>query len=81
MFDSISHVLPKVQSVNPLSFETLDQSYGFILYEHVLSPAEKQPNDPALLSIPGLRDRGQVFVDEVSIDLSPFFFFFFIFYF
>ncbi|GAU98931.1 hypothetical protein RvY_10003 [Ramazzottius varieornatus] len=50
-----------VKSVLPMSFETLKQAYGFVLYRTKIPGRFR---DPAKLSIPGLRDRGIVFVDQ-----------------
>jgi hypothetical protein len=63
IFDKVAQTLPPLTSAFPLSFEALDQSFGFVLYETII-PDARFP-DPALLTISGLRDRGQVFVDEV----------------
>lgn len=51
-------------SVNPLTFEAINQYSGFVLYESVL-PRIKF--DPSYLIISDLRDRAYVFVDRVSI--------------
>lgn len=62
IFDKIAQVMPPVKSRSPLTFETLEQSYGFILYETIVPIVALE--DPAILSVPGIRDRGYVFVDE-----------------
>jgi beta-galactosidase len=45
-------------SARPLAMEELGQSFGFVLYETVLPSA-----GPALLHLPDVRDRAQLFVD------------------
>ena len=45
---------------DPLTFEQLQQAYGFVLYSHNISG---QYPDPVQLNVTGLRDRGYVFVD------------------
>lgn len=52
-----------IESEKPLTFETLDQFSGFVLYETKL-PALRI--DPSVLKINGLRDRAIVFIDNVS---------------
>lgn len=52
-----------VTSVRPLTFEALNQSYGFLLYEKKL---EDRCSDPAVLSIPGLHDRAIVYLNKAS---------------
>lgn len=54
-----------VRSNTPLTFEALDQNYGFVLYETKLP---KIVLDPSKLSIPGLRDRAHVLIDGVRIN-------------
>ncbi|XP_017109202.2 beta-galactosidase [Drosophila bipectinata] len=49
-----------VQSAKPQSFEALNQYSGLVLYETRL-PSFKR--DPSILSVPGLADRGYVYVD------------------
>lgn len=46
-----------VEAVYPLSFEQLDQAYGFVMYETTI------PLDGSLLNVPGLKDRGHVMLD------------------
>ena len=62
IFDGLSS-LSKSNNISryPLNFESLDQSYGFMLYETEVADLQ---TDPVLLSIEGLRDRGTVFVDH-----------------
>ncbi|KAI5729804.1 hypothetical protein M8J76_006816 [Diaphorina citri] len=67
IFDKVAQTLPPLTSAFPLSFEALDQSFGFVLYETII-PDARFP-DPALLTISGLRDRGQVFVDEKLVTI------------
>lgn len=59
---NIFEVLPNsTWSKVPLSFEQLDHAHGFLLYS---SRIKFHPSDPAVLSIPDLHDRAQVFVDK-----------------
>lgn len=51
----------KIHSKYPLTFEQANQAYGFILYQTNIT---FQPTNPAVLAIPGLRDRAHVFVDR-----------------
>lgn len=51
-----------IQSKDPLSFEVLNQPNGFVLYSTVIN---FKPTDPVKLSIPGLKDRALVFVDQI----------------
>lgn len=51
-----------IHATTPLTFEALDQNYGFVLYETKLP---KLKLDPSLISIPGLRDRAHVLIDNV----------------
>lgn len=53
----------KIHSKYPLTFEQANQAYGFILYQTNIT---FQPTNPAVLAIPGLRDRAHVFVDRVN---------------
>ena len=45
----------------PMNFEKLDQSSGFVIYETDINDLVTNPVE---LSVPGLRDRGTVFVDH-----------------
>ncbi|KAL1456741.1 hypothetical protein WDU94_001445 [Cyamophila willieti] len=63
IFDPIAQVVPPLRSPIPLSFEALDQAFGFVLYETII-PEGSELLDPAFLQVPGLRDRAQVFIDE-----------------
>jgi beta-galactosidase len=47
-----------VKSVEPLSFEDLDQANGYIMYRHVVDSAMH-----GIIAVPGLRDFAEVFVD------------------
>jgi len=51
---------PVMQSDSPLTFESVGQAYGFILYTTTL---QGKFMDPAILSVPGIHDRGYVFLD------------------
>ena len=50
----------------PQTFEDLDQSHGFMIYETVIND---QQSDPVLLSIPGLADRATVFIDQRPVGI------------
>lgn len=52
-----------VTSVYPLTFEALNQSFGFLLYEKKL---DGQYLDPAVISIPVLHDRAIIYINKVS---------------
>lgn len=54
------------ESVNPMSFEALDQNSGFILYETSLP---RTTRDPALLKLSDLRDRAYVYVDRQFVGI------------
>jgi beta-galactosidase len=56
-----------VKSERPLSFESLGEAYGFVLYETRLS------HDVSELTLEGLQDRAQIFVQEMPFT-SPFMF-------
>jgi len=62
LFDSMGVMAASsVDSNTPLTFEALNQSFGLVVYDTEL-PEHIFP-DPVLLSIPGLRDRGYIFLD------------------
>ena len=62
---NIFDVLPEpLSSKYPISFEDADFDFGFMLYSTNLT---FQAPDPAVLTVPKLRDRAQVFVDKVSL--------------
>ena len=61
IYDIISS-LTRIESVYPMSFEELRIKSGFILYSTNIT---FKPSDPAVLSIDELKDRAQVFVDQV----------------
>lgn len=50
-----------------MTFEELDQNSGFVLYETTLP---KLTRDPSQLTINELRDRAQIYVDEVSMEFK-----------
>lgn len=52
-----------IRSSSALSFEQLKIGSGFALYQ---TPIDFKTSDPIVLKTPQLRDRGIVFVDEVS---------------
>lgn len=57
---------PPIESDDPLTFEQLGQSYGFVYYDTVLP---KTFNDPAPLSVSEIGDRGYVFIDGDFVGL------------
>eukprot|EP00092_Neocalanus_flemingeri_P024878 GFUD01026976.1.p1 GENE.GFUD01026976.1~~GFUD01026976.1.p1 ORF type:complete len:678 (+),score=151.84 GFUD01026976.1:30-2036(+) len=61
MFDS-KGMLSRTRNLSelPKTFEMLDQSYGFMIYETQISRLQ---TDPVILNVPGIRDRGTVFID------------------
>ena len=61
LFDLVAHVKP-VRSAEPLSFEDMDQSNGYVLYRHRVERAVS-----GTLAVPGLRDYGEVFVNGVRV--------------
>ena len=48
----------------PINFEALNQSSGFMIYETKVTGVQ---SNPVLLSVPGVRDRATVFVDQSPI--------------
>lgn len=57
LFGIVARIKP-VTSTEPLSFEDIDQSDGYVLYRHRFDVATR-----GLLEVPGLRDYGQVYVN------------------
>ncbi|XP_068155532.1 beta-galactosidase isoform X2 [Drosophila tropicalis] len=55
-----------VQSTKPKTFEALDQYSGLVLYETWL-PSFKR--DPSILNVPGLADRGYIYVDDEFVGI------------
>lgn len=51
-----------VFSKQPVTFESLDQYSGFVLYE---APLPRLQMDPSILSIPKISDRAIVLIDDV----------------
>lgn len=49
------------KSSKPLSFEDMGHAGALMAYETTITA---RPSDPALLQIPGLRDRGYIYVDD-----------------
>lgn len=64
IFDNLEHLglQRPISATYPLSFEVLKQAYGFVLYR---TKIQKHYRDPSVLSVPGLRDRAIIFVDQV----------------
>ncbi|KAI2810334.1 Beta-galactosidase-1-like protein [Blomia tropicalis] len=58
LFDLLPNAIIDEQ---PKTFEQLDHNQGFMLYSTKLN---FEPSQPALLSIPNLHDRAQIFVDR-----------------
>ena len=61
IFDITSGQTP-INSSLPMTFEQLRLRNGFILYSTNIT---FRPSDPAVLTVNGLADRAQVFVDGV----------------
>ena len=55
-----------INSTYPLSFEMLEQAYGFVLYRTIIKHSTK---DPSVLSIIGLHDRAYIFVDKEPVGI------------
>lgn len=55
---------PPITSVNPSTFEQIDQYSGFVLYETVLP---KLKFDPSILEVQKINDRAIVLIDDVGI--------------
>ncbi|XP_075737942.1 beta-galactosidase-like [Rhipicephalus microplus] len=51
-----------VQSTYPLTFERVGHAYGLMLYETI---APSKVGVSPLLKVPGIRDRGYIYVDDV----------------
>ncbi|XP_054167254.1 beta-galactosidase-1-like protein [Oppia nitens] len=60
IYDAIETLVP-IESVYPKTFESLRLRQGFILYSTTVT---NHTSDPAVLTVNGLRDRAQVFVDK-----------------
>jgi beta-galactosidase len=58
LFDNVKSI---VSNVNPLSFEDLNQPYGYMLYSTHLKNAK------GILRIEGLRDYAQIFINKKNI--------------
>lgn len=61
LFSIVAHVQP-VRSPEPLSFEDMDQSDGYVLYRYISDSAAH-----GVLGVPGLRDFGEVFVNGIRV--------------
>jgi len=57
-----------VESNDPLTFESLRQYGGFVLYSTV-TPNNITMPDPAILEVPGIKDRGYVFVEKQYVGM------------
>lgn len=64
LWDALPALSSPIPMPNPEPMETLDQDYGFILYRTHLPGSQS-----ARLAIQGLRDRAQVFLDGVPLDV------------
>ena len=62
IYDIISSQRP-ILSLNPMTFEQLRIKDGFVLYS---TNVTFLTSDPAVLTVNGLADRAQVFVDKVG---------------
>jgi beta-galactosidase len=66
------HLFTEFRATNlyPMTFEAMGQAHGFVLYETMI---EETFSDPTKLEIPGIHDRGYVFVDgEPQVPFLPF---------
>lgn len=61
VFDFVEELKICLTSDDPATFEEMGIMDGFLLYEHVI---REQYSDPDLLSVGGLSDRAQVFVNK-----------------
>jgi hypothetical protein len=61
LFDQFLQV-ELMYSENPLTFEQLKLRHGFVLYSTIVNI---NLSDSAILNLNGLKDRAQVFVDNV----------------
>ncbi|XP_016961179.1 beta-galactosidase [Drosophila biarmipes] len=55
-----------VQATKPKSFEALGQYSGLVLYETWLPSFQR---DPSILNVPGVADRGYVYVDDEFVGI------------
>ena len=53
-----------VENLTPLSFESLDAPYGYILYRAPI-PQEFQKDNKMEITLIKYRDRASIFIDEV----------------
>ncbi|CAN7938802.1 unnamed protein product, partial [Ixodes hexagonus] len=60
--EDLAQADPFISSKFPLSFEQVGHGYGFMFY---YTNIPFRPRDPAVLHVPGLRDRGYVYVNNV----------------
>lgn len=65
LMDNLENLSSPVHSAIPETMEALGQNYGFILYQTQLSG----PRQEARLSILGLHDRAQVFMDDEPLGI------------
>ncbi|XP_077550199.1 beta-galactosidase-like isoform X1 [Haemaphysalis longicornis] len=56
-----------VSSKHPKSFEELGQAYGYVLYS---TAVQFNPKSPAILTVPGIKNRGYVFTRQTRAVLS-----------
>lgn len=61
LLDFLPYMVKSFKSKYPLSFEDIGQRDGFLMYT---TKVDFRPTDPAILNIPGLRDRGYIFVEK-----------------
>ncbi|KAL3191801.1 hypothetical protein MRX96_059535 [Rhipicephalus microplus] len=62
----IGYVTP-VSSHRPLSFEELGHAFGYVVYTTRVS---FRPSSPAILGVPGIKDRGYVFTSQTRAVVS-----------
>nr|WMP40581.1 beta-galactosidase [synthetic construct] len=68
VLDALQYLSPNgpVNTVYPVSMEKINFYFGFILYRFVL---QKEYNTSTVLSVPGIRDRAVVMVNNVPIGI------------
>lgn len=54
-----------VENLTPLSFESLDAPYGYVLYRTSIPP-EFQKDNKMKITLMKYRDRASIFIDEVG---------------
>lgn len=59
LLDQIKEISTPIKSAEPMTFDELGISYGYVLYRHCL----KGRRDRSPLILKGLKDRAQIFID------------------